>query len=95
MLQCHAARSNASLTIVSKSPISNKVEDALSSLANKHSTTRFIKLHYLEAEMDEVAAPGILAYKAGECFANLVSLVNEIPACRDLGQDSVERVLFR
>ena len=69
------------------------MEDALKNLAHKYATTRFVKLHFLEAEMDEVAAPGILAYKGGECFANLVSMINEIPAGRDINSASVESVL--
>lgn len=77
----------------SQSAISGKVEDALKALAHKHSTTRFVKLHFLEAEMDEVAAPGILAYKGGECFANLVSMINEMPAGREINSASVESVL--
>ena len=52
-----------------------------------------MKLHFLEAEMDEVAAPGILAYKGGECFANLVSMINEMPAGREINAASVESVL--
>ena len=43
--------------------------------------------------MDEIAAPGILAYKGGDCFANLVSMINEIPAGRDVNSASVESVL--
>ena len=43
--------------------------------------------------MDEIAAPGILAYKAGECFANLVSLINEIPAGRDINSATLENLL--
>ena len=43
--------------------------------------------------MDEIAAPGILAYKGGDCFANLVSLMNEIPAGRDVNSTTLERVL--
>ena len=43
--------------------------------------------------MDEIAAPGILAYKAGECFANLVSLINEIPAGRDINSTTLENLL--
>ena len=69
------------------------MEDALKDLARKHVTTRFVKLHYLEAEMEEIAAPGVLAYKGGDCFANLVSMVNEIPAGRDISSASVEGVL--
>ena len=80
---------------VLQSAISGKVEDALKDLARKHSTTRFVKLHYLEAEMDEVAAPGVLAYRGGDCFANLVSMINEMPAGRDIDSASVESVLQR
>ena len=54
-----------------------------------------MKLHVLDAEMDEVAAPGILAYKAGDCFANLVSVVNEIPAGKDIASETLEGVLFQ
>ena len=80
---------------VAKSITSGKVEDALSGLARKHVTTRFVKLHFLEAEMDEIAAPGILAYKGGDCFANLVSFMSEIPAGRDPNLLTVESVLQR
>ena len=43
--------------------------------------------------MERIAAPGILAYKAGDCFANLVSLMNEIPAGRDINSTTLEAVL--
>ncbi len=72
---------------------SRLVEDALHSLARKHVYTRFIKLDRLEAEMDEVAAPGILAYRGGDCFANLVSLMADMPAGRDISASTLERVL--
>ncbi|KAL8793938.1 MAG: hypothetical protein Q9195_003451 [Heterodermia aff. obscurata] len=72
---------------------SAKVEDALDKLAQKYNTTRFVKLHQIEAEMDEIAVPGILAYKGGECFANLVSLINEMPANRDMNQANLEWLL--
>ena len=78
-----------------QSPISNVVEDALQTLARKHPTTRFIKLHQLDAEMDEIAVPGILAYKGGECFANLVSIASEMPAGREISSLSIETVLQR
>ncbi|MCJ1372077.1 hypothetical protein MMC20_003298 [Loxospora ochrophaea] len=76
-----------------ESSISGIVEDALSSLARKHETTRFVKLHYLDAEMDETSVPAILAYKGGDLFANLVSVIDEIPAGRDLSVSSLESVL--
>ena len=62
-------------------------------LARKHITTHFVKLHQLDAEMDDIAVPGILAYKGGDCFANLVSITNELPAGREMGLSSLETVL--
>ena len=69
------------------------MEDALKDIARRHATTRFIKLHFLDAEMEEIAAPGILAYKGGDCFANLVSLMSEMPAGRDISSTTLEGVL--
>ncbi len=43
--------------------------------------------------MEKIAAPGILAYKAGDCFANLVSLMNEMPAGREITSAILEGVL--
>ncbi|KAI4163460.1 MAG: hypothetical protein LQ342_002967 [Letrouitia transgressa] len=76
-----------------ESASSQMVEDALHSLARKHATVRFIKLHYLDAEMDEIAVPGILAYKGGDCFANLVSVMNEIPTGQGVNSSALELLL--
>ena len=62
-------------------------------LAHKHVTTRFVKLHQLEAEMDDIAVPGILAYQGGECFANLVSIMHAMPAGKEMNQANLEAVL--
>lgn len=43
--------------------------------------------------MEKIAAPGILAYRAGDCFANLVSLMSVMPAGRDIMSTTVEEVL--
>lgn len=43
--------------------------------------------------MDEIAVPGILAYKAGDCFANMVSLVNEIPSGKEFSTSTLESML--
>ena len=43
--------------------------------------------------MESIAAPGILAYKAGDCFANLVSFITEMPAGRDISSTTVEGIL--
>ena len=69
------------------------VEDALKTLARKHVTVRFIKIHYLEAEMPEISVPGVLAYLNGELIANLVSILDEFPEGRDLNSSSMETLL--
>ncbi len=73
--------------------MSLQFEDYLPSFAAKHPTTRFVKLHYQAVTMDPISAPGILAYKAGELFANLVAVVNEIPRGTPLSEASLERVM--
>jgi hypothetical protein len=47
------------------------VEDSLHTLAQKHVTTRFVRLHHEIAEMENVAAPAIIAYQNGDVFATL------------------------
>jgi hypothetical protein len=76
-----------------QSTVSSIVEDCLANLARKHEFTHFVKLSYLEAEMDPVSIPAILAYKGGELIANLVNVVDEIPAGRDMSASSLESIL--
>lgn len=45
--------------------------------------------------MDDIAVPGILAYKGGDCFANLVSIVKELPAGREMNSSTLESILQR
>ena len=54
-----------------QSNASAAVEESLTTLAQKHVTTRFVKLDQEIAEMEHVAVPAILAYRAGEVFATL------------------------
>ncbi|KAL9006779.1 MAG: hypothetical protein Q9188_000466 [Gyalolechia gomerana] len=89
----HADTTVVVLIYDDQSDVSQLVEDALHSLARKHATSRFVKLHYLDAEMDQIAVPGILAYKRGDCFANLVSIVNEIPAGREFSASTLELIM--
>jgi hypothetical protein len=76
-----------------QSPVSRLVEDCLNTLAQKHNETRFVKLHYIEAEIDAAGVPAILAYKGGDMFANLVSVIDKIPQNRNLSSSSLELVL--
>ena len=54
-----------------------------------------MKLHHVEAEMEAAVVPAVLAYKAGELFANIIRIVDEIPPGRNLSTDSLELVLRR
>ena len=45
--------------------------------------------------MDEIAAPGILGYRGGECFANLVSIMSEVPSTQTMGETVLESILLQ
>ena len=59
------------ILIYHQSEDSTAVEDSLDMLAQKHASTRFIKLHHEIAEMETVGAPAIIAYRNGEVIATL------------------------
>jgi len=71
------------------------VEDCLASLARKYVSTRFVKLHYRDAEMEPAGVPALLAYRAGDKFADMVPVVDAIPDDADLSPQTLERVMQR
>jgi hypothetical protein len=71
------------------------VEDCVRELASIHTTTRFIKLHYVEAEIEVAGVPALLAYKGGDKFAGLVPVMDEIPDEEELSAISLGAVLQR
>jgi len=71
------------------------VEDCLAVLARKYLSTRVVKLHYTDAEMEPAGVPAILAYRAGDKFAGLVPVVDAIPDDADLSPSTLERVMQR
>jgi len=71
------------------------VEDCLAALARKYLSTRFVKLHYADAEMEPAGVPAILAYRAGDKFAGLVPVVDAIPDDAGLSPGSLEKVMQR
>ncbi|ORY03233.1 thioredoxin-like protein [Clohesyomyces aquaticus] len=77
------------------SDISTMVEDCVRELAKKHNTTRFVKLHYEDAEMEVAGVPAVLAYRRGEKFAGLVPLMDELDDDSELSPISVEVCLRR
>lgn len=78
-----------------QSEVSSMVEDCLRQMAKKHKTTRFIKLHYQDAEMEPAGVPAVLAYRGGDKFAGLVPVVDEIPDDADLSAETLEKLFQR
>lgn len=78
-----------------RSEVSTLIENCLRQLARKHKTTRFIKLHYGDAEMEPAGVPAVLAYRGGDKFAGLIPVVDEIPDDADLSPETLERVFQR
>ncbi|KAJ6261929.1 phosducin [Drechslerella dactyloides] len=76
-----------------RSSESQFVEDCIGTLARRHVATRFVKLHYSEAEMDRQVVPALLGYKAGELIVNLPRVIDEIPTGRTLSSESLESLL--
>jgi len=64
-------------------------------LARRHVDTRFVKLHYEDAEMEPAGVPALLAYRGGEKFAGLVPIINEIPDDAVLNDVTLENVMRR
>jgi hypothetical protein len=64
-------------------------------MASIHNTTRFIKLHYTEAEFEPAGVPALLAYRGGEKFAGFVPVSDEIPDTEDLSARSLTALLQR
>ena len=65
------------------------VEDCVRKLAKQHPATRFVKLHYEDAEMEAAGVPAILAYKGGDKFAGLVPVMDEIPDDAELSPSTL------
>jgi len=71
------------------------VESCMRDVAQRNDTTRFIKLHYQEAEMEVAGVPAVLAYRNAEKFAGLVPLIDELPEDSELSSVSLETVFRR
>lgn len=89
--------SNPKLTanLPPQSAVSDAIEASLRDLIPSHPRTRFVRLHFHEAEMEPAGVPALLAYKGGDMFASLVPLVDEIPDDADLDADTLAAVLRR
>lgn len=78
-----------------QSQVSDLFERCVRTLAGKHQDTRFVKLHYEDAQMEPMGVPAIIAYRNGDKFAGLVPLINELPDDAELNALTLETVLKR
>ncbi|KAJ5690229.1 hypothetical protein N7462_004621 [Penicillium macrosclerotiorum] len=69
------------------------VEECLVTIARRQPTTHFVKLHHEIAEMDNIQAPALLAYRDGDVFATIVDIIRNIPKGRSCSADSLEDLL--
>lgn len=81
------------LTIFKQSEVSIAVEQCVRELARTNSKTRFVRLHYEEAEMEVAGVPAILAYRGGEKFAGLVPIMEEFPEDAELSAETLSNLL--
>lgn len=80
---------------MSQSEVSILVENCVRELARIHNTIRFVKLHYVEAEMEVAGVPALLAYRGGDKFAGLVPVMDEIPDEEELSARTLGAVMAR
>jgi len=71
------------------------IEDCVRTLAKKHSNSRFVRLHYQDAEMEPAGVPAIIAYRGGDKFAGLVPIMEEMPDDAELSSLTLESVMLR
>jgi hypothetical protein len=71
------------------------IEDCVRDLARQYPTTRFVKLHYEEAEMEPAGVPAVLAYRGGDKFAGIVPVVDELPDDEELDARTLGAILKR
>ena len=71
------------------------VEQCMHEVAKRNDTTRFVKLHYEDAEMENAGVPAVLAYKNGDKFAGLVPVLDELPEDSELSAVALETAFRR
>ncbi|KAG5985808.1 hypothetical protein E4U43_005870 [Claviceps pusilla] len=60
--------------------VSAAIESALLPLVKEYTTIHFVKVHYLDIELDNAAVPALLAYhNQGDLFANLAGIIEMMP----------------
>ncbi|KAF2871529.1 phosducin [Massariosphaeria phaeospora] len=77
------------------SDLSAQVETCMREVAQKNETTRFVKLHYEDAEIEVAGVPAVIAYKNADKFVGLVPLLDELPEDSELSAVSLETCFRR
>ncbi|KAK5119106.1 hypothetical protein LTR62_000317 [Meristemomyces frigidus] len=77
------------------SEVSCLIEEHIRVLARRRPETRFVKMHYLDAEMEPAGVPALLAYRGGEKFAGLVPVIDEVPDEAEVDDVTLENLLRR
>ncbi|KAL5386876.1 hypothetical protein DPSP01_003893 [Paraphaeosphaeria sporulosa] len=77
------------------SEISAMMEEQMREVARRNDTTRFVKLHYEDAEMEVAGVPAVIAYRNADKFAGLVPLMDEFPEDSELTAVSIETIFRR
>lgn len=77
------------------SGVSQMIEDCVRTLAKKHGSVRFVRLHFQDAEMEPAGVPAMIAYRNGDKFAGLVPIMEEMPDDADLSSLTLETVMKR
>lgn len=78
-----------------QSGVSQMIEDCVRTLAKKHGSVRFVRLHFQDAEMEPAGVPAMIAYRNGDKFAGLVPIMEEMPDDADLSSLTLETVMKR
>ncbi|KAE8353001.1 thioredoxin-like protein [Aspergillus coremiiformis] len=76
-----------------ESSTSALVEDCLEEVARRNPIVHFVKLHHEIAEMSDIEAPALVAYRGGEVFDTIVEIVSQIPKGRACNSHTLEDLL--
>ncbi|RAR13225.1 thioredoxin-like protein [Stemphylium lycopersici] len=68
-------------------------EQVMQDVAKRNDTVRFVKMDNLDAEIEDAGVPGILAYRGGEKFADILGLRDQFPHDRELSAVSLETLM--
>jgi hypothetical protein len=78
-----------------QSDVSLLIEHCVQNVARAYPSVRFVKLHYDQAQMEPAGVPAILAYRAGDKFADMIPVLDEIPEDDELSSETMAAAMKR